>query len=155
MFENGAEVIRFDCHLHTKKDKEFKYNGEENQFVNNYVEKLEAAGIGVGILTNHNKFDEGEYKAIKKNARKKDILILPGVERSYSSDNISNISLESYTSEFNEEIFNDAKSVIEEFLEFVKNNEDISIKEVNYPDPNDNEKVISCQKVIYKKRKNE
>lgn len=43
----------------------------------------------------------------------------------------------------------------EEFLEFVKNNEDISIKEVNYPDPNDNEKVISCQKVIYKKRKNE
>lgn len=82
MFENGAEVIRFDCHLHTKADKEFKYNGEENQFVNNYVEKLEEAGIGVGILTNHNKFDEGEYKAIKRNARRKDILILPGVELS-------------------------------------------------------------------------
>jgi len=82
MFTNGSQVLRFDCHLHTRMDKEFLYNGEDNQFVSKYVECLAEAGIGVGVLTNHNKFDEGEYKAIKRNARKKDILILPGVELS-------------------------------------------------------------------------
>ena len=40
----------------------------------------------------------------------------------------------------------------EEFLEFVNNNKDISIEAVNYPDPNDNDKVIACQKIIYIKR---
>ena len=32
MFENGIETIRADFHLHTRKDKEFKYSGEENEF---------------------------------------------------------------------------------------------------------------------------
>lgn len=34
----------------------------------------------VGIITNHNKFDIEEYKAIRKAAKKQDIFILPGVE---------------------------------------------------------------------------
>lgn len=82
MFENGAEILRFDCHLHTQKDKEFKYTGEQNRFVEEYVDTLASQHIGVGIITNHNKFDEGEYKAIYKAANRKDILILPGVELS-------------------------------------------------------------------------
>ncbi len=38
--------------------------------------------IRIGIITNHNKFDIGEYKALRKEAKKRDILILPGVELS-------------------------------------------------------------------------
>ena len=82
MFENGIETIRADFHLHTRKDKEFKYIGEENDFVKFYVQGLIGAGIGIGVITNHNKFDEKEYKAIRKSAKKANILILPGVELS-------------------------------------------------------------------------
>lgn len=82
MFDNGSEFLRFDCHLHTKKDKEFEYNGDENNFVSNYVEKLVLEGISVGAITNHNKFDYEEYKTIKREANRKKIFILPGVELS-------------------------------------------------------------------------
>ena len=46
--------------------RSFKYSGEEDRFVSDYVEKLERENISVGILTNHNKFDCDQYKAIKK-----------------------------------------------------------------------------------------
>lgn len=82
MFENGCEWVRCDFHLHTQKDKEFKYSGEENSFVGDYVDALYNNGIKVGVITNHNKFDLAEYKAIKKSAKKKDVFILPGVELS-------------------------------------------------------------------------
>jgi hypothetical protein len=68
--------------LHTKADKEFAYNGKENDFVNLYVNKLVEQNIVVGVITNHNKFDIGEYKAIAKKASKEGIYILPGVELS-------------------------------------------------------------------------
>lgn len=71
MFENGIETIRADFHLHTRKDKEFKYNGEENDYIKLYVKGLVDAGIGIGVITNHNKFDENEYKAIKRAAKKR------------------------------------------------------------------------------------
>lgn len=77
----GAKWIRTDFHLHTKADEKwFKYAGKENSFVNDYVQKLKDEDIGVGIITNHNKFDKDEYKAIRKKAKKKDIYILPGIE---------------------------------------------------------------------------
>ncbi len=82
MFENGCEWVRCDFHLHTQKDKEFKYSGEENSFVGDYVDALYNSGIKVGVITNHNKFDLAEYKAIRKSAKKKDVFILPGVELS-------------------------------------------------------------------------
>ena len=82
MFDNGCEWIRCDFHLHTRKDKEFKYTGEDNSFVSDYVNKLESEKIKIGVITNHNKFDLQEYKALKKAAIKKDIFILPGVELS-------------------------------------------------------------------------
>lgn len=82
MFDNGCEWIRCDFHLHTRKDKEFKYTGKDNSFVSDYVNKLESEKIKIGVITNHNKFDLKEYKALKKEANKKDIFILPGVELS-------------------------------------------------------------------------
>lgn len=82
MFENGSEQLRVDFHLHTRKDKEFKYNGEENSFVKDYIDAMERQNISIGIITNHNKFDMGEYKALRTAARKRGILILPGVELS-------------------------------------------------------------------------
>lgn len=80
MFENGLQYVRSDFHLHTNKDKEFTYTGEPNSFVNDYVSALKEANISVGVITNHNKFDINEYKAIRKAAKKQDIFILPGVE---------------------------------------------------------------------------
>ncbi|MDC9721348.1 MAG: AAA family ATPase [Urechidicola sp.] len=82
IFKNGSSWLRADFHLHTKADKEFVYNGEENSFVSSYVEKLEEQNIRIATITNHNKFDINEYKALSKKARKKEIYILPGVELS-------------------------------------------------------------------------
>ncbi|WP_198527813.1 hypothetical protein [Pseudoalteromonas undina] len=55
-FLNGNAWIRADFHLHTKADKEFKYNGEDNSFVTDYVDKLNSERIKLGVITNHNKF---------------------------------------------------------------------------------------------------
>lgn len=80
MFEAGLKFVRVDFHLHTCKDKEFSFTGELNSFVKDYVSALKQANINVGVITNHNKFDQDEYKAIRKAAKKEDIYILPGVE---------------------------------------------------------------------------
>ena len=34
VFDAGLELIKADFHLHTQKDKEFSYTGEQNDFVN-------------------------------------------------------------------------------------------------------------------------
>ena len=80
LFQNGAVWLRADFHLHTKADKEFVYNGEENDFVNAYVNKLTEKDIRVGVITNHNKFDKGEFVALKKKASEQGIGLFPGVE---------------------------------------------------------------------------
>ena len=80
MFESGLEFLRADFHLHTQKDKEFSYSGEPNDFVKSYILALKQANISVGVITNHNKFDKDEYKALKRAASKEKIFILPGVE---------------------------------------------------------------------------
>lgn len=80
MFGTGLEFIRTDFHLHTCKDKEFAYSGEQNDFIKNYVFALKQANIGIGVITNHNKFDKDEYRALRKAAKREEIFILPGVE---------------------------------------------------------------------------
>jgi len=80
IFENGSRWLRADFHLHTKADKEFNYSGEENDFVKDYVAKLVEQEIRVGVITNHNKFDKGEFVALKKEAKEKGIGLFPGVE---------------------------------------------------------------------------
>nr|VFJ56694.1 MAG: hypothetical protein BECKDK2373C_GA0170839_10554 [Candidatus Kentron sp. DK] len=81
-FPHGGRWLRFDCHLHTNADQEFSYGGDENYYCSGYVDALEKAGIGVGVITNHNKFDFEEFQALKKTARKRGIFLLPGVELS-------------------------------------------------------------------------
>jgi len=81
-FSSGAEWVRVDFHLHTKADKEFKYSGDENYYNSSYVDALEKAGIRLGVITNHNKFDFDEFKSLRATARKRKIGLLPGVELS-------------------------------------------------------------------------
>lgn len=56
--------------------------GDENAFVGAYVDALKTAGIGLGVITNHNKFDMDEFKALRRRCRKENIGLLPGVELS-------------------------------------------------------------------------
>lgn len=82
VFLHGSTWVRADFHMHTKADKEFSYLGEPNEFVNSYVKALVQAQIRVGVITNHNKFDCDEFKALRRRAQKDKILLLPGVELS-------------------------------------------------------------------------
>ena len=68
VFENGATWLRADFHLHTKADKEFLYNGVENDFGRLYVEQLKAQNIGVGVITNLTKANFLLY--VKKQGKK-------------------------------------------------------------------------------------
>ena len=83
-FDHGSQTVRADFHLHTKADKEFIYDGDESSFCKDYVRRLVEEDISIGIITNHNKFDYGEFKALRRTAGKQDILLLPGVELSVS-----------------------------------------------------------------------
>ncbi len=81
-FEFGNSWVRADFHLHTKADKEFSYGEAENDFVSKYVDALKLSNIRLAVITNHNKFDKDEYKAINKKARKEGIGVFPGIELS-------------------------------------------------------------------------
>ena len=82
IFNNGAKYLRFDSHLHTMADKEFKYDNTNHDFIKNYIQKLKDENIKVGIITNHNKFDKEEFVNVKKQAKKEEILLIPGAELS-------------------------------------------------------------------------
>ncbi|NRB41646.1 MAG: histidinol-phosphatase [Pseudomonadales bacterium] len=81
-FEYGSRWLKADFHLHTRADKEFEYNGEDNDYLNQYVQALSSAGIDLGLISNHNKFDVEEFKALRKKAKKSGIGLLPGIELS-------------------------------------------------------------------------
>ena len=81
-FAHGSRWVRADFHLHTRRDQEFKDNGSEQDFPARYIDALKNADIRVGAITNHNKFDREEFKALQKAARKEDIHLLPGIELS-------------------------------------------------------------------------
>jgi len=81
-FAHGSQWIRGDFHLHTRQDKEFNYTGSDQDFVTRYAKALKDAGIRIGTITNHNKFDRDEFKALRKAARKENIYLMPGVELS-------------------------------------------------------------------------
>lgn len=85
IFNNGSTWLKADFHLHTRasgKEKEFKYQGVENSFINDYVAKLKEQKINIGVITNHNKFDKDEFENLRKRSKKEEILLLPGVELS-------------------------------------------------------------------------
>ena len=111
-FEHGSDWVRADFHLHTKADKEFSYSGEENDFVGDYVEALKSASIRVAVITNHNKFDVGEYKAIKKKAKKEGICVLPAIELSVNdgANGVHTLVV------FSDEWLSEGKDFINQFL---------------------------------------
>jgi len=82
IFTNGSTWLKADFHLHTKADKEFTYTGAENNFIKTYIARFKEQNINVGVITNHNKFVKDEFSALRKKAKKEDILLLPGVELS-------------------------------------------------------------------------
>lgn len=82
IFRNGSTWVRADFHLHTNADNEFTYNGESDYYFSNYINKLSEEDIRIAVITNHNKFNFDEYKALEKTARRKEIYLLPGVELS-------------------------------------------------------------------------
>lgn len=84
VFQNGSCWLRADFHLHTNADKEFVYNGDVNFYYSKYIQQLKNEGIQVGVITNHNKFDVDEYKALKKTAKKEGVWLVAGVELSVS-----------------------------------------------------------------------
>ncbi len=81
-FPHGSRWLRADFHLHTRADREFSYTGEDSYYFSHYVDALRAAGISVGVITNHNKFDVTEFRSLHKTAKKKGIFLHPGVELS-------------------------------------------------------------------------
>lgn len=80
VFARGSTWLRSDFHLHTKADREFNYSGDESYYLSDYIEGLKNAGIRVGLISNHNKFDVEEFKALQKTAKNHDIFLIPGVE---------------------------------------------------------------------------
>ena len=92
LFGNGSTWVRADFHLHTRADKEFNYVQSkedlahayppENTFPADYIDSLKKAGIGIGVVTNHNKFDCDEFHCLAKKANREGILLVPGIELS-------------------------------------------------------------------------
>jgi len=74
--------VRADFHLHTVADREFEKPPADVSFAEAFVQALATAEVRVGVVTNHNKFDQEEFKALRKAALRKRILLLPGVELS-------------------------------------------------------------------------
>lgn len=92
IFKNGSCWLRADFHLHTKADSEFNYKDNTNEFVSKYIEQLKSQKIQIGVITNHNKFELSEFKALRKEAKKEEIFLLPGLEFS-SKDGARGIHL--------------------------------------------------------------
>lgn len=82
VFKHGSTWVRADFHMHTVADKEFSYTGDPNYFISDYIAALKKAEIRVAVITNHNKFNRDEFKALAKVARKEEIFLLPGLELS-------------------------------------------------------------------------
>src|SRR6056297_2810810 len=79
-FASGARWLRADFHLHTKEDSQFSPPSDNDSFEKSWVGRLEEEGVHLGVITNHNNFELKEYKLLRKEAFKRNIFILPGVE---------------------------------------------------------------------------
>ena len=77
-FKFGSMWIRADFHLHTRANAgRFHYQGENGNYIKSYIQQMKQTGIRLGVITNHNKFDKDEYKALAKEGRREGIYILP------------------------------------------------------------------------------
>ena len=80
IFKNGSSWLKADFHLHTNSAREFKPKEDINKFPELFINKLLEQNIRIATITNHNKLDLGEFKAIRKIANQKEIYVLPGIE---------------------------------------------------------------------------
>jgi chromosome segregation protein len=86
----GAEWIRVDLHLHSPGVDSFSLppginlSSEEDKqkIIKTYIEKLKQTGIKVAAITDYNGIREDWFIPIKEEAKKEDIIILPGAELS-------------------------------------------------------------------------
>lgn len=110
IFQNGSQWLRADFHLHTQSDKEFlPYEGGDVSFVEAYSQQLFEQQVGIGVITNHNKFNKEEFSALKKTALSRGIGLFAGVE--YSTREGIHILIV-----FDESWYKGDKNHIEEFL---------------------------------------
>ena len=82
IFKNGSVWLKADFHLHTKADKEFEFTQDDNLFTDLFINQLKSKDVGIGLIANHNKLDLLEFKALRKNAMKQDVFLIPGTELS-------------------------------------------------------------------------
>ena len=75
--EPGGVRLRADFRLHTRADREFSYAGDASYYFADDVDGLTNAGIRIGPVTTHNKFDLEEFKALRRTAKKQDIFGSP------------------------------------------------------------------------------
>ncbi len=80
LFTHGSRWVRADFHMHTAADDEFSRPAAGEDFISSFVKKMADTDLAVGVVTNHNKFDLGEFKALRKAAVKAGRFLLPGVE---------------------------------------------------------------------------
>jgi len=80
IFLHGAAWLRADFHLHTQADAEFKKGTYPHSFQQDYIDQLKRMEIRVAVITNHNKFDLEEFKALRKMAEREEIYLIPGIE---------------------------------------------------------------------------
>ncbi len=82
-FSDGSKYLKADLHLHTRADKEFKTDIIDGmEFAEKYVNELKKKSIKIGAITNHNKFDKGEFQLLTAKAINESIFLLPGTELS-------------------------------------------------------------------------
>lgn len=79
-FQYGSRWLRADFHLHTKADKAFVYDGDDNYYIKQYIDALFDQDIEIGVITNHNRFDLDEFKSLHKTATGRGIMLIAGVE---------------------------------------------------------------------------
>ena len=48
MFENGIDIVKVDFHMHTNGDKEFKYVGDPEYYISEYIQQLVDNEISIG-----------------------------------------------------------------------------------------------------------
>ncbi len=90
IFDNGANWVRVDLHLHTPGVRTFQLpsgvNIEDEQIIRElselFVKRLVEADIKIGAITDYNGIRQKWFKTIREIAESKNIYIFPGVELS-------------------------------------------------------------------------
>lgn len=126
VFKYGGRWLKADFHLHTRADKEFRYTGKSDRFISDYVDALQAANVGLGVITNHNKFDLEEFKALRRKAQRSGIGLLPGIELSIKDGQAGVHTLVVFSDEWfkNQEQINYIKSFLNLTFAGIANFED-------------------------------